>query len=67
MDGWRHALADKVLEQGEHIPQHCYISHNHPYTSSSGYGRVDGWKHALADKVHEQGAYATATYVGMVV
>ena len=29
------ALADKVHKQGEHIPQHCYISHNHPYISSS--------------------------------
>ena len=29
------ALADKVHKLGEHIPQHCYISHNHPYISSS--------------------------------
>ena len=39
MDGWMDALdalADKVHKQGEHIPQHCYISHNHPYISSSG-------------------------------
>ena len=28
------ALADKVHKQ-DHIPQHCYISHNHPYISSS--------------------------------
>ena len=26
------ALPDK---QEEHIPQHCYISYNHPYISSS--------------------------------
>ena len=25
------ALVDKVHKQGEHILQHCYISHNHPY------------------------------------
>ena len=26
------ALAHEVHKQGEHIPQHCYISHNHdPY------------------------------------
>ena len=25
------ALADKVHRQGEHVPQHCYISRNHPY------------------------------------
>ena len=29
------ALADKVHKQEEHIPQHSYISHNHPYISSS--------------------------------
>ena len=34
MGGWMDALADKVHKQGEHIPQHCYISHNHPYISS---------------------------------
>ena len=28
------ALADKVHKQGENIPQHCYISHNHPYINS---------------------------------
>ena len=30
-------LADKVHKQGEHIPQliAIYISHNHPYISSS--------------------------------
>ena len=37
MGGWMEALADKGHKQGEHIPQHCYISHNHPYISSSGY------------------------------
>ena len=38
MGGWIEALANKVHKQGEHIPQHyCYISHNHPYISSSGY------------------------------
>ena len=37
MGGWMEALADKVNKQGEHIPQHCYISDNHPYISSSGY------------------------------
>ena len=31
MAGWRHWLT----ELWEHIPQHCYILHNHPYTSSS--------------------------------
>ena len=32
---WIEALADKVHKQGEHrhIPQHHYISHNHPYIS----------------------------------
>ena len=25
------ALVGKVHKQGEHILQHCYISHNHPY------------------------------------
>ena len=29
MGGWMEALADKVHKQEEHIPQHCYISHNH--------------------------------------
>ena len=29
------ALTDNVHKQREHIPQHCYISHNHPYVSSS--------------------------------
>ena len=33
--GWMEALADRVHKQGEHIPQHYYISHNHPYISSS--------------------------------
>ena len=28
---WIEAVADKVHRQGEHIPQHCNISHNHPY------------------------------------
>ena len=27
-------LADKVHKQEEHIPEHCYISHNHPYINS---------------------------------
>ena len=31
------ALADKVHKQGEHIPQHSYILHNHPYINSSEY------------------------------
>ena len=36
MGEWMEALADKVHKQEEHIqPQHCYISHNHPYISSS--------------------------------
>ena len=35
--GWMETLADKVHKQGEHIPQHCYISHNHPYISSSAF------------------------------
>ena len=34
-DGLMEALADKVHKQGEHIPQHRYISHNHFYISSS--------------------------------
>ena len=29
------ALADKVHKQGEYIPQHSYISHNHSYINSS--------------------------------
>ena len=39
------ALADKVHKQGEHIPQHCYISHNHPYINSrysDNYNMQDG-------------------------
>ena len=36
MGGWMEALADKGHKQGEQLPQH-YISHNHPYISSSGY------------------------------
>ena len=35
MGGWMAALADKVHKQGEHIPQHCYISHNHILTQWS--------------------------------
>ena len=46
------ALADKVHKQGEHIPQYCYISHNHPCISSS-------------DKLG--GTISTVTYIGMVV
>ena len=30
-DDWMEALADKAHKQGEHTPQHCYISHNHIY------------------------------------
>ena len=52
MAGWRHALADEIHRQGEHIPQHCYNSHNHPYISSSD---------TLV------GTIFTATYIGMVV
>ena len=37
MDGWMDALDDKVHKQRVHIPQHSYISHNHPYISSSEY------------------------------
>ena len=29
MHGWIETLADKVHRQGEHIPQHYYILHNH--------------------------------------
>ena len=36
------ALADKVHRQREHIPQHCYISHNHSYISSSEYLCISG-------------------------
>ena len=46
------ALADKVHKQGEHIPQHCYISHNHPYISSS-------------DTLGGTISISTATYVGI--
>ena len=46
------ALSDKIHEQGEHIPQHRYISNNHPYISSS-------------DML--VGTISTATYVGMVI
>ena len=28
-------LWNNVLSAGDHIPQHCYILHNHPYISSS--------------------------------
>ena len=35
MGGWMEAMADKVHKQEEHITQYCYISHNHPYISSS--------------------------------
>ena len=38
MARWMEALADKVHKQEEHILQHCYISHNHPYISSSALG-----------------------------
>ena len=41
-------------KQGEHIPLHCYISHNHPYISSSG---------TLGGTI----SISTANYVGMVV
>ena len=47
------ALANKVRKQREHIPQHCYISHNHPYISSNDIvGTI---------------ALFTATYVEMVM
>ena len=49
------ALADKIHKQGEHIPQHCYISHDHPYISSSD--TLGGTAESIS----------TATYVGMVV
>ena len=51
---WMEALPDKVHKQEEHIPQHCYISHNHPYISSS-------------DMLGGTISISTATYVGMVV
>ena len=54
MGGWMEALAYKVHKQGEHIPQHCNISHNHPYISSS-------------DTLDDTISISTATYVGMVV
>ena len=54
MGGWMEALADKGHKQGEQIPQHCYISHNHPYISSS-------------DTLGGTISISTATYVGMVV
>ena len=43
------ALTDKVHKQGEHIPQHCYISHKHmhPCISSSAF-LLRGAAHALA-------------------
>ena len=52
--GWMEALVDRVHKQGEHIPQHRYISHNHPYISSS-------------DMLGGTISISTATYVGMVV
>ena len=54
------ALADKVHKLGKHIPQHCYISHSHPYTSSSGY-----WYCAMA--TYYRYSVSHATRVGMVV
>ena len=54
MDGWMEALADK--EYKEHIPQHSYISHNHPYISSSDHDTLGGTI-----------SISTAIYVGMVV
>ena len=35
VDGWRHWLTKYTNKDSEHIPQHYYISHNHPYISSS--------------------------------
>ena len=54
MGGWMEVVADKVHKQGEHIPQQCYISHNHPYISSS-------------DTLSGTISISTATYVGIVV
>ena len=57
MGGWMDALdalADKLHKQGDHIPQHCYISHNHLYISGS-------------DTLGGTISISTATYVGMVV
>ena len=51
MDG---CTADIVHKQEEHIPQYCYISHNHPYISSS-------------DTLGGSISISTATYVGLVV
>ena len=36
-DDWIDVLDVKVHKQGEHNPQHCYISHYHCYISSSVY------------------------------
>ena len=47
--GWQ-----SIHKQGEHIPQHSYISHNHPYISSS-------------DTLGGTVSISTATYIGMVV
>ena len=54
MAGWMEALADKVNKQGEHIHQLFYISHNHPYISSS-------------DMLGGIISISTATYAGMAV
>ena len=54
MGGWMEALADKAYKQAEHIPQHCYISHSHPYIS-------------ISDTLGGTISIFTATYVGMVV
>ena len=56
------ALADKIHKQGEHIPQHCYISYNHPYISSSGY-----WYCATKVSMVPPSVSLLLTYVGMVV
>ena len=36
----KHWLTQYTDMQGEHIPQQCYISHNHPYISSSEYSKL---------------------------
>ena len=51
MGGWMKALADKEQKR-EQIPQHCYISHNHPYL-------------ALSDTLGGTISIYTATYVGI--
>ena len=67
MSGWKHWLS-KVHNQGERIPQYCYMYISHmqaPYISQHRYSKIYGSSDTLASTMSIFNA--TYMYVGMVV